>query len=66
MNMWEELDAVEKAKEAYLKGDVVMSEMLRDKEFSDLTTFSKQFLLKWAGEDDLMTVNSDGNIVNIK
>ncbi len=65
MDMWEELDAVEKAKEEYLTGEIVMSELLRNEEYSELTPFSKAFLLKWAGEDDIMKVTKNGDIVTI-
>ena len=57
------MNLVDKAKEEYSKNDLVMSELLRDKEFSELSIANKLDLLKWAGEDEFMTVDTMGNVV---
>ena len=66
VDMFEELNMVIKIKDEYAKGDIVMSELLRNEECDGITRFSKRYLLKWAGEDDYMTVDADGNIVEIE
>lgn len=63
LTIMEELDLVEKIKKDYVEGDLTMSEILRNEDYSGLTCFSKEFLLNWAGEDVYMCVDRDGNIV---
>lgn len=58
----ERVQRISKIKEDYRKSDVVMSEYLRTYD-GDLTVVEKRFLLNWAGEDDLMMVTDDGEIV---
>ena len=48
MDITTEIDMVEKLKDDYMNGDIVMSELLRSYNLSGMTNFSKQFLLKWA------------------
>lgn len=55
------MNKVEKYKKEYMKSDVVMSEFLRS--YNDLTVDEKRELLHWAGEDDLMEVTDDGDVV---
>lgn len=57
------MNLVDKSKEEYSKNDLVMSELLRDKKFSELSIANKLDLLKWAGEDEFMTVDAMGNVV---
>ena len=45
-------DLIKHAKEEYLKGDLVMSELLRNEEFAGLSDPSILHLLIWAGEFD--------------
>lgn len=53
---------VDKVKAAYHKYDICMSELLRDSEFSNLSIEEKIEPLKWAGEEEYVTVTSDGEI----
>lgn len=62
MDIMTELDVVQQIKEEYLKGDIVMSELLRNPEYDGLTDFSKNFLIKWTGEGDYVMVK-DGQII---
>lgn len=55
------MNKVEKYKKEYMKSDVVMSEFLRS--CDDLTVDEKREMLHWAGEDDLMEVTDDGDVV---
>ena len=55
------MNKVEKYKKEYIRSDVVMSEFLRS--CDDLTVDEKRELLHWAGEDDLMEVTDDANVV---
>lgn len=45
-------DLIERAKDEYLKGDLVMSEVLRNEEFYGLSKMSELHLLAWAGEEN--------------
>ena len=52
-------------KDAYKSSDVVMSEFLRS--YKDLLTVSEQRkILEWSGDDELMEVLDDGEIVEKK
>lgn len=54
--------SVDKVKAAYHKYDICMSELLRDQEFSSLSREEKIELLEWAGEEEYVTVATDGTI----
>lgn len=55
------MNKLEKYKEEYKESDVLMSEFLRS--CDDLTVDEKRELLHWAGDDDLMEVTDDGDVV---
>lgn len=52
LDLTEQLDMMDRIKDEYMKGDLVMSELLRNKEFDGLSKSSKIHLLVWAGEDE--------------
>lgn len=54
---------INRIKMEYQMMDLVMSELLRSYERFMISTRAKKHLLEWAGEDDLMMVDDDGNIV---
>ena len=43
---------IEYAKSEYLKNDLVMTELIRNEEFANLSECDKLYLLQWAGEDE--------------
>lgn len=45
-------ELINRVKDEYLKGDLAMSELLRNEEFIGLSKYSKVHLLVWAGEDE--------------
>ena len=57
---------IDKFKKLYQNNHIIMSELLRDNNKTKeipLTKKEKEYLLKWAGEDDDMIVTPDGDIV---
>lgn len=52
LDLAEQLTMMDRIKDEYMKGDLVMSELLRNEEFDGLSKASKIHLLVWAGEDE--------------
>ena len=52
LNLTDYLDMIDRVKDEYTKGDLIMSELLRNEEFNSLFESSRIYLLEWAGEDE--------------
>lgn len=61
----EQSDLIGRVKDEYLKGDLVMSELLRNEEFVGLSETSRLHLLAWAGEENYETEQLESGRIDV-